>query len=1028
MTMAHRLSMQPRYTASRVAAAAGVALLAMARFAGADGRDKPPPPPAGKSFAGAAEVRRLLETRCLVCHGDKVTRAGLDLSTRRGLLRGGRSGPAVAKTPEASRLFRRITHAEKPGMPYRREKLSAAEVALLEAWLRAGAPYDRPLNKQADSDGETWWSLKPVTRPAIPAVQPGRHVDWARTPIDRFILAKLEEKGLAPSPPADKRTLLRRVTYDLTGLPPTQAEVAVFLADNTPGAYERVVDRLLASPHYGERWARHWMDVVHYAETHGHDQDRPRPHAWPYRDYLIRSFNADKPYARFVREQVAGDVLFPEEPALVPALGLLATGPWDESSLRDIREDSIDREVGRYLDRDDVVTTVMSTFVSTTVHCARCHDHKFDPISQKEYYGLQAVFAGIDKADRPYDIDSRVAAERRRLRREKDRLVTLGGKTDASLLRPAVQAEVGAWEKKAAAGARRWVVLDPSSAASAGGAKLTRQPDLSLLAGGTRPDVDTYTIVAATCLKNITGIRLELLTDDSLPHKGPGRQDNGNLHLNELKVKAAPRTAPEQGKPVTLQNPTADFNQDGWTVTMAIDGNPQTAWGIYPQVGRPHAAVFELREPLRFSGGATLTFILEQTHGRGHLIGRLRLAVTEAAHPLSASTATLPESVARALAVRPGKRTDRQKAKLARYVLGERLQRELAALPPPHLVYAGANDFKPDGTFKPAGKPRPVYLLKRGDISRPGPRAAPGALSCVAGLESRFRLAHPDDERSRRAALARWLTDPRNVLIWRSIVNRAWHYHFGRGLVNTPNDFGQMGAPPTHAELLDWLAATFRENGGSLKRLHRLIVTSAAYRQSSRHDPRSAALDADNRYLWRMNRTRLDAESVRDTVLLLAGKLDRAMGGPSVKQFVQKPGVHVTPVVDYLHFDVDRRENYRRGVYRFIFRTLPDPFMEALDCPDSSQLTPARTASVSALQALAMLNNKFMVRMSEHLAARAARVAQDLPGQVRAVYGLVLGRRPTRRESDLVTRYAARHGLANACRMLVNSNEFMFVD
>jgi hypothetical protein len=719
----------------------------------------------------------------------------LDLTRREGLLRGGKSGPAA--TPgkaKESRLYRRVAHVDTPGMPFQRERLSRTQIDLLASWIDAGAPYDRPLNKEPPSD-ETWWSLKPIAKPAPPLIRLARFEDWARTPVDSFILARLRDQGLTPSPLADRRTLLRRVTYDLIGLPPTPAELDAFLADRSPDAYERVVDRLLASPHYGERWARHWMDVVHYAETHGHDQDRPRPNAWPYRDYLIRSFNEDKPYARFVQEQLAADALFLADREAVIALGFLATGPWDESSLRDIREDTIDREIARYIDRDDMVTTAMSTFISATVHCARCHDHKFDPIPQKEYYALQAVFAGVDKADRPYDTDPKTAARRRQLLQEKARL------------------------------------LEQSKA------------------------------------------------------NGVGR-----------------------------------FLQTNW------------------------------------------------------------------------------------------------------------LDRQLAALPPPRLVYAAANVFTPDGSFRPAITPRPVHVLKRGDINQPGAKAVPGALSLVPGLVSRFRLNDANDEGSRRAALARWVTDKKNVLTWRSIVNRIWHYHFGRGLVETPSDFGQMGARPTHPELLDWLAADFRDNGGSLKRLHRLIVTSAVYRQSVRHNPRFAEIDADNRSLWRMNRTRLDAESVRDTVLLVAGKLNRAMGGPSVKQFLQSPGVHVTPIVDYTHFDADRPENYRRSVYRFIFRTLPDPFMEALDCPDSSQLTPKRNVSVSALQALAMLNNKFMVRMSEHLAKRAAKAGPDLAAQVQEVYRLILGRKPTERESKLVTRYAAKYGLANACRVLLNSNELMFVN
>jgi mono/diheme cytochrome c family protein len=980
------------------------------------------------SFARLGEVRQLLERRCVECHGGRLIRGGLDLTTRPGLLRGGDSGPAVVPGEAAtSRLVRRISHAEQPGMPYRRERLSTAEVQLLASWVEAGAPYARPLDKRTAGQEETGWSLRPIVKPAPPAVRLAGCEDWPRTPVDSFILAKLGEKGLRPAPPADRRTLLRRVTFDLTGLPPTEAELAAFLADVSPDAYEKVVGRLLASPHYGERWARHWMDVVHFAETHGHDQDRPRPSAWPYRDYLIRAFNEDRPYARFVREQVAGDVLYPDDPWAVVALGFLAAGPWDESGLRDIREDSIDRQVARYLDRDDMVTTLMSTFASTTVHCARCHDHKFDPITTQEYYGLQAVFAGVDRAEREYDPDPAVAARRRELTREKARLEGLRGTAAPELLAPAVQAEVAAWEKQAATQVAAWVPLDPVMYRSAGGATLTKQPDLSLLAGGQRPDVDTYTIAADTDLQEISGVRLEVLTDDSLPHRGPGRQDNGNLHLNEFRILAVPRGAPpDEAKPVQLKNPTADFNQDGWTVALAVDGNPKTAWGVYPRVGEPHRAFFEVSPPLRHPGGTRLTFTLEQTHGGGHLIGRARLSVTTAEGPFG--TDGLPDDMARTLAVPAGKRTDLQRAALALYVLGQRLDRHMASLPRAHHVYAGTHDFTPDGSFRPAKTPRPVHVLKRGDINRPGAEAQPGALTCVAGLDPHFRLADPTDEGSRRAALARWLTDPRNVLTWRSIVNRVWHYHFGRGIVDTPNDFGHMGARPTHPELLDWLAATFLESGGSLKQLHRLIVTSAVYRQAPRHDPHFAEVDGDNRYLWRMSRTRLDAEEVHDALLLIAGRLDRTMGGPSVKQFLQSPGVHVTPKVDYEGFDVDRPENRRRSVYRFLFRTLPDPFMEALDCPDASQLAPVRSASVSALQALAMLNDKFMLRMSEHVAERAARAGPNLPERVRAVYRLALGREPTARERQAVTEYAAKHGLVNAVRVILNSNEFMFVN
>ena len=746
-----------------------------------------------------SKIRPVLIERCQECHSGalKKPKGSLRLDTREGIRKGGSSGPAVVPGDlESSVLFQAITAAEgyEPMPPKGKEKLPPAVIADFRSWITMGAPDPRDGSVQPataavsrTTGGRDWWSLRPLTRPAVPQVPPAM-AGWARTPIDHFILAKLAEQALHPSPEADRRTLIRRLSVDLLGLPPGLEEVAAFLDDPAPDAYERLVDRLLASPHYGERWARHWMDLVHFAETHGHDQDRIRPNAWPYRDYLIAAYNRDTPYARFVQEQVAADALFPDEPGLVVALGMIAAGPWDESSLRDIRDDSIDRQIGHYIDRDDMITTVMSTFVSATVHCARCHDHKFDPISQADYYSLQAVFAGADKAERGYDTDPVLAR-----------------------LRQSLSAE------------------------------------------------------------------------------------------------------------------------------------------------------------------------LKQARGRG-----------------------------------PG--------------LASWLGAELAALPPPALVFAAASEFAPDAGHKPPGGPRPVYLLRRGDIHQQGPAATPGTLSCVAGLPARFSIPPGCGESARRADLARWLSSPKNPLTWRSIVNRAWHHHFDHGIVATPNDFGRMGATPSHPELLDWLATTFRDSGGSLKQLHRLIVTSAVYRQDSPSDPSAAAVDADDRLLWRQHRRRLDAESVHDAILRVAGRLDTTMGGPSVQQFALSPGVHVTPVVDYTRYDWDSPGALRRSVYRFLFRTLPDPFFDALDAADASQLTAVRNESTTPLQALTLLNNPFVLRHCAHFARRLESLAADLQGQIAAAYALAYCREPTIEELALLVDYTRRHGLVNLCRLIVNSNEFLYVN
>lgn len=920
--------------------------------------------------------------------------------------------------------------------------LLAILAAVAQAFFGATLLADSPL-PPADH-----WAYRPLQKATPPPVTTAVWHGWSRTPIDRFILAKLSEHNLDPSPPADRRTLLRRVYLDLIGMPPLPEEVDAFLSDDAPDAYERVVGQLLSSPHYGERWARHWMDVVHFAETHGHDQDRPREHAWPYRDFLVRSFNQDKPYARFVQEQVAGDVLFPENPWAVTATGFIAAGPWDESSLMFVQGESVDRLIAHYLDRDDMVTTTMSTFASSSVQCARCHDHKFDPITQEEYYSLQAVFAGIDKANRPYDPDPSTRRKRDSLaaliRQVRQQLNT----ADNALLDPVLMAEVAVWEEEFHNSAPEWHVLTPTEFASAEGATLTLQPDGSLLSGGKRPDKDTYSVVARTDLPQITGFRIETLTHDSLPYGGPGRQDNANLHLNELIVtivdppgnnQELPKDIGSQpddkeaieaevvSEPIQLRDPQADFNQDDYPIAKAVDGDPDTMWGIYPDIRKSHRAVFTVDQPIHASEhGTTLKFELKQLVGAGHLIGRLRLSVTASPPPFGNSV--IPDDVLTILATDPALRDDQQRRKLTAHYLKQRCLLELASLPEPQLVFCGTSKFKANGGFQPPAAPRMVHVLSRGNVQSPGAVAGPGALQIFDDLPGTFELEDLADEGARRVALARWLTDPHNVLTWRSIVNRVWHYHFSRGIVNTPNEFGHMGGKPSHPELLDWLATTFLESGGSLKSLHHLIVTSTVYRQSSNYNSPFAEVDRENQYLWRMNRQRLDAEQIRDSLLRISGRLDATMGGPSVKQFIQSKGIHITPKVDYVGFNTHDPANYRRSVYRFLFRTIPDPFMESLDCPDASMWAPDRNESVTAAQALSMLHDKFIVTQCEHLGDRAKLASDSMPTQVEELFRLLLGRLPSPQESTAVIGYAHRHGLANAARFLLNGNEFMFVD
>jgi mono/diheme cytochrome c family protein len=773
------------------------------------------PPPANRPVDYVRDIQPIFAKACYRCHGETKQKSGYRLDLKAAALKGGDLGRAILPGHSSvSPLIQYVAglNAEVQ-MPPSGDRLTVAQIGLLRAWIDQGAVWPDRAADSGPRQEAVWWSLRPLTRPAPPTLDASAAA-WVRNPIDVFILARLRAKGLSPSPEADRRTLIRRLYFDLIGLPPDPEAVAAFVADPDPRAYEKLVNRLLASPGYGERWARHWLDVVHYGETHGYDKDQPRPNAWPYRDYVLRSFNADKPYARFVQEQIAGDVLFPDSADGVEALGFIAAGPWDLIGHAEVPETKIDGKVARHLDRDDMVANTINTFCSLTVQCAQCHNHKFDPISQEDYYSLQAVFAALDRADKPYDLD------------------------------PAV-------------GRRR---------------------------------------AALTSRLHALGQRKQAL---------------------DAQVK---------------------------------------------QRGDPELTAQEL---------------------------------TEVTRGLSETRA------------------------------------EVAKLPPPHLVYAGTVHYGRGaflGTGANGGRPRAIHILNRGDVRKPCREVGPGALSAVSALPARFPLPADASEGERRAALARWLSDPRNPLTWRSLVNRVWLYHFGRGIVDSPNDFGRMGQAPTHPELLDWLAAEFRDGGGSLKHLHRLMVASATYRQaSSVTRPRAALGDASNTLYWRMNRRRLEAEAIRDSVLWVSGRLDRRMYGPSFRDFVIEKPEH-SPHYQYHLFDPEDPRSHRRSVYRFLVRSQQQPFMTALDCADPSMAVDKRNQTITPLQALALLNDQLMVVMTRHFADHVSPPGADLKTQVTTAFCLALARAPTAAELHDLMEYAQQYGLANACRVILNLNEFVFVD
>ncbi|HEY6228337.1 MAG TPA: PSD1 and planctomycete cytochrome C domain-containing protein, partial [Verrucomicrobiae bacterium] len=768
------------------------------------------------------KIQPILEERCFECHSHKSgkMKGGLTLDSRSGWEAGGEQGAVIVSgQPEKSLLVKAVRRIDPDFKMPPKNPLADNEVALLVDWVKRGAPDPREPPKKNSGN---WWSLKPIARPQVPA--------GFANPIDAFVAVKLKSEGIPAQLQADRRTLIRRLYFDLHGLPPTPEEVDAFVNDSDARAYEKLVDRLLDSPRYGERWARHWMDAIHFADTHGFEHDLIRINAWRYRDYVIESLNRDTPWARFVREQLAPDVFFSDEPQLMVGLGFIGAGPWDQSTAQTAPKTS------DYLDRDDIVTQTMSTFASVTVHCARCHDHKFDPITQEDYYGLQAVFAGVGKGDVPFDRDPPIARERKKWKQ----LIAAADKKDAGVVLSAMNEKmVEEWENSRGPEAE-WENVSAEVFTTGSAATLKQVTNGVYIAEGPRPETDAYSITIRA--RQITAVRLEVLTDSVFPKNGPGRTDNGNLHLSEFDVQLFEHGS-DKGHKIPVRRATADFNQDGWTISHAIDGNEKTAWGIFPRVGESHIAVFEL-EKFSFTDEARLVFQLKQLHGGGHVIGKFRLAVTSD-DPSRARI--VPAEVSDALKVMRANRSESQRLVVASFALKEIANQRLAGLPAEEYSFGAAPEFRAVSsgfTYNPWPEPKVVNVLHRGDIGKPGAAAKPGAIAAITALNGRFDCA---DESARRKALADWLADEKNPLTWRSIVNRVWHHHFGRGLVDTLNDFGRMGSEPTHPELLDWLASEFRDSGGSLKALHRLIVTSETYRRSSDVNEKGLAVDPENR-------------------------------------------------------------------------------------------------------------------------------------------------------------------------------------
>jgi hypothetical protein len=785
-----------------------------------------------------------------------------------------------------------------------------------------------------DSAPPEHWAYRPPTSGPLPAPAfPG----WGENPIDLFVGARLAREGLVPAPPATPSERLRRASLDLTGLPPTLEELAAFEGDAEPGAFERALERLFASPHYGEHQATRWLDLARYADTRGYEKD-DRREMWRYRDWVIEAYQRDLPFDRFTLEQLAGDLL------AAPTLDQLVATGFHRNTLVN-EEGGIDPEEFRVAAVKDRVNTTALVWLGTTLECAQCHDHKYDPLTQEDYYRFYAFFDGtedVGNSDAPA-IPAPTRAFEARAEELRDERAGLEG-----VLTPEATAEErerwrGAW----AAHASDWRVLEPERFESRAGSRLAVLADDSLLAFGPLPSGDAYSVEAALPSGTLAALRLEVLTDPSLPQGGPGRPEHQNFVLTHL-------AATLDGHPLELREPRADYHQDGYGPSGILDDDPHSGWAVGGAVGEGHALVFELEAPVQLPAPGRIALTLEQDYGGGHLIGRLRVAWSAVAPP---ALGPVPSP---RIAERLDSRADEDAQARAAWFA----QRSPAFAPVRERLSAIARELVPPSALVMRERPegRATHLQRRGNFLTPGEAVTPGTPHALPPLAS-------DAPRPSRLDLARWLCAPENPLTARVVVNRLWQRLFGTGLVATENDFGTRGERPSHPELLDWLALEFQRRGWSHRELLRLVLTSATYAQSSRVTPELLARDPGNRWLARGPKLRLEAENLRDSALAIAGLLDRTVGGPSV--FPPQPeGIWQSPYSGDRWTESIGGGRHRRGLYTFLKRSAPYPTLLLFDATSRELACSRRGASNTPLQALALLNDPAFAECAEALARR----------------------------------------------------------
>ena len=916
------------------------------------------------------DVRPILSKRCLMCHQGAAAQKGLRLTSVADLLGGGASGPAIVPGDPGASLLLAMAAGDDPAMPPVGEPLTQDEVAVLSSWIEAGAPQDG--DGAAPGPDAVWWSFRPFGDP--PELVPSS--DWESTRIDGYLLAAMREKGLAPSGQADPRALIRRLSFGLTGLPPDPDEVEAFANNGDSTAYEQLVDRLLSTPAYGERWGRHWLDVARFGESNGYEQNHLRETAWPYRDWVIRSLNEDKPFNHMILEQLAGDRLGPDDPEVNAATGFLVAGPHDTVGIRNPEGEAQKR--ANHL--DDMIMGTASAFLGLTVHCARCHDHKFDPIRTEDYYRMQAAFSGVWHGQRTWDDPVRVqsyeaasgplssaieecakgladlrSGARERVEADRDRIL--------ARFRPSVDS-AGTEER-----------FNPVKA------RFVRLTISGTTRGGRQVDLDEFSVwtqgrdsrnVALDAKASARSTRRESASPDTY---SPANLVDGRYDK---------RWISSGGLPTWVQVELPRIS-----VIDRVEWSSDRIGGFRGRFARPQPEEYRIE----VSADGTSWNVVADSEGR--------LPYSEEARELLLLHEVFTAEERRTW---DDYRERKQSA-----------EKELQRLTRPQAAFLG--QFKePD---------EPSFVMVRGNPMSKGDQVAPGSLSTLEHLVEPYELEADAPESERRLALARWIASDDNALTARVIVNRVWMYHFGRPLVRNPSDFGINGGEPSHPRLLEWLAHRLvNTHGWRLKPLHRDIVLSAAYRQSARYRADAAQIDSDGALLWRFPPRRLSAEELRDAILATSGNLDRRMGGSGFRLYRYT----VDNVATYYPLEQFGRNTYRRSVYHQHARSVKPELLGAFDCPDTSLPSPKRISTTSPLQALSLLNNRFVLDQSADFATRVTAGSDGTDaGGIREAWRLALGRAPTVKESTVAAEFVSKEGLASVGRALLNSNEFLYV-